>query len=224
MQKPSLIIIGAGASGLMAAHLLADKMQVTIVEAAKEIGGRIHTVKSGKRIIETGAEFIHGDLALTFSLLKEAGIKAKVVKGNMYRHRNGKFIEEEEMIEGWHKLMKEMKTLKKDIPLKAFLQKHFPEKKYKQLREGAISYAEGFDLADASKASVQALYNEWSHEDQNNYRIPTGYFSLLNYFLASAKKKGCILYTNTTVKKLNGKIILFLCFVTAIKNTARVNY
>ena len=39
-----VIIIGAGASGLMAANILAQKgISVTVLEALDRIGGRIHT-------------------------------------------------------------------------------------------------------------------------------------------------------------------------------------
>jgi monoamine oxidase len=41
----SIIVIGAGAAGLMAAHELSKKgRQVTILEASNRLGGRIHTL------------------------------------------------------------------------------------------------------------------------------------------------------------------------------------
>ncbi len=58
----SIIVIGAGASGLMAARILAEKnYDVTVLEARGRIGGRIHTASLGfSKPLEQGAEFIHG--------------------------------------------------------------------------------------------------------------------------------------------------------------------
>ena len=44
MEKFDVIIIGAGASGLMAAKILCEaKKNVCILEARNRIGGRVHT-------------------------------------------------------------------------------------------------------------------------------------------------------------------------------------
>lgn len=67
-----VIIIGAGVSGLMAAHELLTKLQqsdcttidlqITIVEACSEVGGRVMGVRDlvGGHVVEMGAEFFHG--------------------------------------------------------------------------------------------------------------------------------------------------------------------
>ncbi len=51
----TLIIIGAGASGLAAASRLVEKgfdpAKITILEAENRIGGRIHTVPHGNLIV-----------------------------------------------------------------------------------------------------------------------------------------------------------------------------
>ena len=69
-----ILIIGAGASGLMAGRILSSKGHVvTFLEARDRIGGRIHTQHTGRfaKPIECGAEFIHGHLETTINLLKE---------------------------------------------------------------------------------------------------------------------------------------------------------
>ena len=74
-MKNKVIIIGAGAAGLMAARLLAEQgYTVTILEAQDRTGGRIHTLhdKSFAQPVELGAEFIHGNLPVTIGLLKES--------------------------------------------------------------------------------------------------------------------------------------------------------
>ena len=79
----TIIVIGAGAAGLMAAYELSkNKKKVIVLEAADRLGGRIHTCTSDafSMPVELGAEFIHGKLPLTLQLLKKGGIKHYPVK------------------------------------------------------------------------------------------------------------------------------------------------
>jgi phytoene dehydrogenase-like protein len=62
-KKFTVIIIGAGASGLSAASLLSKAgLSVMILEARDRIGGRVHTVPFGSdgSMIDLGASWIHG--------------------------------------------------------------------------------------------------------------------------------------------------------------------
>jgi monoamine oxidase len=73
------IIIGAGAAGLVAARMLHDAGQrVLVLEAQNRIGGRIFSdIFNEKHFadfpIELGAEFIHGENAVTHRLLRDYG-------------------------------------------------------------------------------------------------------------------------------------------------------
>jgi monoamine oxidase len=71
-MQSSILIIGAGAAGLIAARRLsAAGHAVTVLEASDRIGGRIHTIQPPGfvRPIEAGAEFMHGKLPVTMQLL-----------------------------------------------------------------------------------------------------------------------------------------------------------
>ncbi|MBZ0315884.1 MAG: FAD-dependent oxidoreductase [Anaerolineae bacterium] len=70
------LIVGAGAAGLAAGRILHDAgRSILMLEARDRIGGRIHTDYDFAVIpIEFGAEFIHGDRAVTVDLVKSAGL------------------------------------------------------------------------------------------------------------------------------------------------------
>src|SRR5687767_8166599 len=59
MVRKKVIIIGGGIAGLSAAAELRG-CQVTLLEAKKRFGGRIHTQSLQSGLVELGAEFIHG--------------------------------------------------------------------------------------------------------------------------------------------------------------------
>src|SRR5215216_400809 len=71
-----VIVIGAGAAGLAAARALVDAGQrVIVLEARARIGGRVWTDRTFAGIpVERGAEFIHGEQADTWALVRHAGL------------------------------------------------------------------------------------------------------------------------------------------------------
>jgi len=204
----SILIIGAGAAGLMAAkELSANKQNVIILEANNRIGGRIHTLhdKAFIKPIEAGAEFIHGNLHLTKQLLNEANIPVTNVGGEMMRVKDGEWKEQDEFTEGWDELMQRMQQLKEDMTVADFLRLYFSDEKYIPLRRSAQGFAEGFDLADISKASVFALRNEWMHEEDKQYRVEGGHQRLIDYLLCLCKGNGCTVNTSCVVKEIYWK-------------------
>lgn len=203
MERQSIIIVGAGAAGLMAANQLSATFNVTVLEARNRIGGRINTLKIQDQIIEGGAEFIHGNLPVTLQLLKDAQINYVAVKGEMYRKKNGGFVIQNEILNDWNGLLQKMKTVKRDMSLHQFLQKYYSDNIHYNLRKQVIAYAEGFDLADIDEVSVKYLYKEWSGEDEINYRITTGYAALTNYLYHQAVNNGCTFLTDKIVQTVN---------------------
>ena len=193
-MSSSIIIIGAGASGLLAArHLSAAGWSVTLLEAAPLPGGRILTLSSPFTApAEGGAEFIHGDLPISLQLAAEAGIPLHPVHGNMTRVQGEEGVQGEEDVPAtkkdeedqedeenpedeedhrgggmspyWGQLMKKMGEIKEDLPIADFLTTWFSEEKYASLRDTVQRFAEGYDLADLHTVSTLALYKEWANE------------------------------------------------------------
>jgi len=84
----SVLIIGAGAAGLAAGQALHHAgCDILILEARGRIGGRIHTDYDFADIpVELGAEFIHGERAVTHELVRQAGLNTLPVvrMGNLW--------------------------------------------------------------------------------------------------------------------------------------------
>lgn len=59
-MNKKIVIIGAGLSGLLTAYWLLNKgFEIEIIEARNRIGGRIHTLQSGKAKVEMGATWFN---------------------------------------------------------------------------------------------------------------------------------------------------------------------
>jgi monoamine oxidase len=201
-----ILIIGAGASGLIAARELSRKgKSVTILEARNRAGGRIHTVKDEafELPVETGAEFVHGDLEYTLQLLKEAGIEYTKISGGLFRSENGQLYEQHDFIEHEEELMKKLKALEHDISVNDLLDTYFPGEKYDRLRKSLTSFVEGYDAADADHASCFALLQELLGEDNSSqYRITGGYVELIEYLVNECEQAVCQIHLSTIVSSI----------------------
>src|SRR6185312_8167074 len=145
-----VLVIGAGASGLMAASILSERnFKVTILEARDRTGGRICTLQKGfSRPVETGAEFIHGEQPLTMSLVNESQTGLSRLTGNRFRLLKGELQPGDFFNEQWNDMLEELQKLKSDMSMASFLDKHFKQNDYKDLRESVKGFVEGFDAAD----------------------------------------------------------------------------
>lgn len=207
-MKYDTIIAGAGACGLMAALELAmGGHKVLILEARPRSGGRIHSIKEGfSRAVDRGAEFIHGDLPLTKKLLKEAGIDFYRTKGSQMIFKNGSFQSpsSDGFFKGWEKLLKALNVLTEDISIEQFLNDHFNKEADKELRSSVLDFVEGFDAADATKASAFALRDEWNQEDEEKqYLIPGGYAQLTDFLEKQCKDAGVEIQFNSPVSAVH---------------------
>lgn len=97
-NNPSILIIGAGPSGIAAAtKLLRNNFtNVRIFEAEDRIGGRIRSVKFGEAFIDLGAEWCHGEkdnivyeMVNQYDVLRHTNLSYKLV------YSNGKYIDHE---------------------------------------------------------------------------------------------------------------------------------
>ncbi|WP_426671662.1 flavin monoamine oxidase family protein [Mucilaginibacter sp. McL0603] len=207
MKNTEVIVIGAGATGLMAAYELTKAgKRVIVLEARNRTGGRIHTLDDTSffKYAELGAEFVHGDLPVTLKLLKEAGIQMIPASGEMWHYSDGKFSKDYQQIDHWNLLMQKLSKLEQDTSIGDFLQREFSENKYDGLRDWVSRFVAGYDGADPFKASVFALRKEWQSEDDNaQHRVKNGYCKMISYLATESKRKGAQLFLNSVVKRIH---------------------
>ncbi len=198
-----IIIIGAGASGLMAAKLLTEAgLKVTVLEARNRIGGRIHTIQTGEENYEAGAEFIHGKLPLTLKLLKKAGLRKKSLDGETWQLIRGQWKRSEDFEEGIDEVIAQMNRLENDVSIADFFEQYFYEEKYTSLRKSLISYIEGYYAADSRRCSTKSFAEEFESEDEDTFRPVGGYGQLINFLENEIKLSGGEIILSTIVKEI----------------------
>lgn len=206
MEKAEIIIVGAGAAGLIAAYELSKAgKKIMLFEARDRIGGRACTThpKGFSQAIETGAEFVHGQLPITLGLLQKAGLKYHLLGGNSYSVRKGTLLQEDDFIPGWDLVMRHLQSLKTDMTINDFLHTFFTDEKHALLKESVRGFVQGFDAADPNKVSAFSLREEWENDDQEHqYRIEKGYTALMQWLADECVKNGVTIHLSTPVKKM----------------------
>ncbi len=176
-------VLGAGASGLNAARLLAESgCSVLILEARDRIGGRILTVDDPALPVpvELGAEFIHGSAPATFELLRRSGMSAMDSSGNRVTVRDGRPSPRGEAFGDLHRLMQQVDSLREeDLSVEEFLARHASDPSLDSACARARMMVEGFDAADPRRASVRAIAREWSGMAGGQFRPASGYGVLM---------------------------------------------
>ena len=86
-----VVVLGAGAAGLGAAHTLAERGQrVVVIEARDRIGGRMWTDRGVMSIpVERGGELVHGAQASTWPLIKSSGVVTHKMREGLVREGSG---------------------------------------------------------------------------------------------------------------------------------------
>ncbi len=207
MEGNEVVIIGAGAAGLIAArNLLRQRVRVTILEARNRLGGRIYTFTNSQFTLpaEGGAEFIHGKQKLTLELLKEYKIKHYVAKGKIW-HAHSAVPEADRSIVTEHhgRLVKKLRELKRDLPLKTFLDRHFKGAQFELLRKEIRGFVEGYESASIEHFSTLAFKKDWLEaEEWEQYRIQGGYGDLINALADECRSLGCTIKLSSVVKRI----------------------
>jgi monoamine oxidase len=204
MKNADIIILGAGASGLMAAYKLSEAgKQVIVLEARSRAGGRMYTLNDSLHT-ELGAEFVHGDLPVTLELLRKANIELLPASGERWFSREGKLSKTTDQFEHWDLLMEKLNLLENDTSIGDFLQQEFGDEQYAGLRSMVTRFVSGYDTADPFRASAFALRREWqSEDDDTQHRVKGGYGRMIDFLVGASEQNGAVFYLNTIAKHIH---------------------
>jgi monoamine oxidase len=206
-QLTDFLIVGAGAAGLMTARELARAgKRVTIVEARDRCGGRIYPLPAQEfgYPAEGGAEFVHGAAPVTRSLMREARLSLAPRGGTRWSTRTGRLLPDASSLPHADRFYRALEAVKADLPIAEFLETHFADRQFDELRRSITRTVEGYDAADPRRASTLALRDEWMARDEGQHgRIAEGYGALIEYLAAECRRHGVAIHLAAAVTAID---------------------
>jgi glycine/D-amino acid oxidase-like deaminating enzyme len=207
-RKLDAVVIGAGAAGLAAARdLPAAGPSVVVIEARDRIGGGVFTLydRNSPLPIELGAEFVHGNAAETFSIIRAAGLSADALPDAHYSSRRGRLAP---MSNFWarldevrHDVLRTLRGRKSDLTIGEYLHlKKFPA----ELRQLFINFVEGYHAGYPNKISARFIADgdQEGQSDDAQFRIFTGYDAVVHWLRAGCDPQRVEARLNTVVSEV----------------------
>ena len=198
------IIIGGGIAGLTAARRLTEAgLRVTLLEARDRLGGRIYTQNTAKFPVELGAEFVHGRPKEILGLAAEAAAPIVPVQGSFRRKINGEWADAGHLMEKVDQLFANLPADEPDQSFQYYLDRSGTDE---QVKQQALRYVEGFHAAEPSLISARSLRRdsraEEAIEGDHQYRIASGYESLVRAEADRIDRERCDIVTDTVVHEI----------------------
>jgi monoamine oxidase len=198
------LIIGGGIAGLTAArHLTEAGLRVTLLEARDRLGGRIYTHHTAQFPVELGAEFVHGRPEEILGLAAEAAAPIVPVQGSFRRKIGGAWADAGHLMEEVDQLFAKLPAGEPDQSFQYYLDRSGTNEKVKQQ---ALRYVEGFHAAEPSLISARSLVRdsraEEAIEGDHQYRIASGYESLVQAVADRIEQERCKIVMNSAVNQI----------------------
>jgi monoamine oxidase len=208
------VVIGAGAAGLMTARELARAgKKVTVLEARDRCGGRIYQLPAEEfgYPAEGGPEFVHGAAPVTRAVLREARLSLLPRGGTRWSTRTGALLPDDFSLPYAGQFYQALAEVKADLPIAEFLETHFADSQYDELRRSITRTVEGYDAADPHRASTLALREEWmARDDSEHGRIAGGYGALIDYLASECRRHGAAIHLGaavTGIDEVRGRVV-----------------
>jgi monoamine oxidase len=218
-EQYDVLIVGAGAAGLLAGLVLADVgRRVVILEARDRIGGRIFTRHeswgdpAAFTAMELGAEFIHGLPSSTWALVRDAGLTTYELDGAPWCFENGSLRPRgEEHHDAFETLQQMSQWLAcqppgTDATFAEYLDQQGITGSKAKL---ASAYVEGFNAADRGVIGVAALVRQQQAENliqaDRIFHIREGYAALVEFLAQRFLQAGGSMLMDCPVRSLQWK-------------------
>ena len=206
-RSEHIVIVGAGAAGLMSARELArGGKRVTILEARDRCGGRIHPLPASRfgYPADGGAEFVHGEAPVTRGLAREAGLTVRTISGAQWSFDGTDFSRESPRDPYDARLHAALSNLTDDLTVADFLRRHFDGPEHARLRHAGERVVEGYDAADPERASTLALREEWMNDGHaTQARMDGGYGGLIDFMASECRKLGVAIHLGAVVSAID---------------------
>ena len=182
-----VVVVGAGAAGLMAARELRRVgYSVTILEAGGRVGGRVLTTRDAHAgvPIELGAEFVHGEARETNRILQEAHLVTVPVLGEHVRSDKGELSDQKRVWKRMARVFKRMAAEREtDRSFQDFLNDKPGGPLLKDERELARGFVQGFNAADPALISEKSLAQQGNPTEgaAHSARVVNGYGALIDH-------------------------------------------
>ncbi|HEV7550161.1 MAG TPA: NAD(P)/FAD-dependent oxidoreductase [Candidatus Angelobacter sp.] len=198
------LIIGGGIAGLTAArHLTEAGQRITLLEAHDRLGGRIYTQHTAQFPVELGAEFVHGRPQEILGLAAEAAVPIVPVQGSFRRKIKGQWQDSGRLMAKVDQLFAKLPADEPDQSFQYYLDRSGMDEEVKQQ---ALRYVEGFHAADPSLISARSLRRDSLAEEaidgDHQYRITTGYDSLVRGVVDRIDRERCEIVMNAAVSQI----------------------
>lgn len=188
-EKPSVLVVGAGISGLTAAKELNDNgYHVTVLEASDHIGGRVVTDRTTDFTFDKGASWIHTPIGNPITqIAKESGIELFRTDDDslLLFDQDGNRYTDAQIQEGEQFYDRVLDELSQNAnPGESFsdsYQRLYPKEHNNALNKYLFSSYLTFDSGSGLKTLSSSLYNEGELYEGDDMMVTNGYDLLPKY-------------------------------------------
>ncbi len=207
LNPTNVLIVGAGRCGPDGCpRACTRRKSVIVLEARDRCGGRIYPLSAEEfgYPAEGGAEFVHGAAPVTRALMREARLSLAPIEGSHWSACGGAFTLDESPPPHAGRLHQALRELKTDLTVAEFLETHFADRRYGELRRAVTRMVEGYDAADPRRASTLALRDEWMGRGLGQQgRIAEGYGALIEYLISESRRHGAAIHLGAAVTAID---------------------